>query len=755
MEVVPDDMNNLQQYASDSLDHVVGDTITSVPAYSGFAAVKSGPAQLTVAAGRIYNAGKVYALGQSTSYDFTSILPVAAKKIVIISGWGSESDTNVTQRNFLIPATSTPQAPQYKPQPVALTHARIANLGQSTGTESPDPQAPVIDPTLLPIVQVLLTPTGISSVTMLAANQVPSLQDVDNRLETIEAWEAGAAPQLVSLSSDVQRLSNDARQKTGSNLTGRMLARIAVLESKNGIPSNAADSSADFFLDTTSSDLTNPLMNALTREGIRFADNGAADAALGLFNPLNPLATVAGGVLLPAYDPSLRLSVGPQTGQIQLSSYSYATSTLVQKTMSRVRVRYGTEFTVCTNSAYWQSGKYDPITGIFTLPNGDVFKAAFDLTNGVYSANSGGLSHVAVRLQQFWTDTVSDPYWDRITVTNQISGTQVAETFPVGQDMWLQSIGLFFTKIDAQGSVNVVICQATSTGLPDLTQVIAQASLDQPHLQLAPAETNFAFATPVYLQAGKRYAVVVMTGANHFVASADGTAFPGGTFFTVVGGAYAQGDLTKHLAFNLYTCKFRQAISTIDLNPLQLAGGITSLDILAGAITPGATSLTFEVQVNGQWISLAAANAGALNAGGSLPPLLPLHAVFAGTPDVQPVLNLLQSNVHVSRPNTSFTHMALPRTPPAATSSIRIIERYESFDPNFHTGKVTIMTGAGYATETQPSSYSDVIASDGATERTFVFNLGAAVTSWVTKSAGTTTSALKTFHVAWRKDWVL
>jgi len=111
--------------------------------------------------------------------------------------------------------------------------------------------------------------------------------------------------------------------------------------------------------------------------------------------------------------------------------------------MSRQRIRYGTEFTVCTNSAFWQSGTYDPISGIFTLKDGETFKAAFDLTGGIYSANSGGLSHVSVRLQEFWSDTVSDPYWDRITTTNQISGAQIVETFPIGQDAWLHSVGLF------------------------------------------------------------------------------------------------------------------------------------------------------------------------------------------------------------------------------------------------------------------------------------------------------------------------
>ena len=65
-EAVPDDMNNLQQYVSDSIDHIVGDTLVPTVAYSGFNATKSGPAQVNIDPGRLYNSGKVYALTTPT-----------------------------------------------------------------------------------------------------------------------------------------------------------------------------------------------------------------------------------------------------------------------------------------------------------------------------------------------------------------------------------------------------------------------------------------------------------------------------------------------------------------------------------------------------------------------------------------------------------------------------------------------------------------------------------------------------------------
>ena len=44
--------------------------------------------------------------------------------------------------------------------------------------------------------------------------------------------------------------------------------------------------------------------------------------------------------------------------------YQYQTFNAVQKTISRERVRYGEQLTRCTNSTFWKSGVYDPITGI-------------------------------------------------------------------------------------------------------------------------------------------------------------------------------------------------------------------------------------------------------------------------------------------------------------------------------------------------------------------------------------------------------
>jgi hypothetical protein len=748
-ENVPEDINNLQTYVADSIDHIVADAIVATPRYAGFLAAKSGPAQVTLTVGRLYNSGKVYAKDTPTAYDFVAQLPVAAKRIVLISAWGSEVDTGATPRNVLIAAQSTPQNPVYQPQILEIVHARVANLGTSIGAEAPDPAPPVIDATLLPIAKVILTPTGVESVTNFSVNEVPTLADVEDRVIDLEAFEAAAAPQLASLASDIARLSNDLKRPDSSQLTGRMLGRLAVLEARNGIPSNAADSSADFFLDPANTDITNVNSNCKVAEGVRFADDGVAVTALQLFNPLNPLATIAGGVLFPAYDPALRFTTGPQSGATQISAYTYQTQNIVQKTMSRQRIRYGREFTVCTNSAFWRSGTYDPVSQTFTR-NGETFSLS------AADAQRAAQGHAFIRLKQFWTDIYQEPYWDVVTTTSSIAGASIYETFPVGQDFWLHSVGLLFTALDATGSVTIAICECETTGEGNLAKTLAQATLARSALQAAPAKTVFAFSKPVYMQAGKRYALSVITPGNHYIATASGPSFPQGMFFGVTGG-YGVADPTKHIVADFHACKFRQTVTAIDLASLQLSGGITSIDILAAAIAPSSTALTYQVQLSGIWTSLNDVNIGNLNAGGALPPLLPFRAVFAGTQDIMPCLDLLTSQVKVARPKTSYTAIwpATARTPPAASASIRATIRFESFEAAWHTTAAKLLTGASYATETNPSSYTDVTTADGALERTYVWNLGAAVSSYKIKTTGTTTTPLITFHQAWIKDWVL
>lgn len=745
MDNDPEDYNALQGFAQRSFDNIVADAITPAQRYAGFEVTKTGPTTIRVAPGRLYSSGQVYARQTEFIKDFVTSLPVAGKKIVAVVVWGQESDTDTRPREFLI----NEETGASEPRVVAMERARIANVNTASGTEAPDPTPPLVDVGYTVVAYVLLTTTGVETVTMEAANELPNLAEVAVDVDTLEVWRAKAEPLISTLSSDLSRLANGLKGNASIEVLGRTLLRLAVVEEQAGIPSNAADSDADFFLDKEESELTDPNFLAKVEEGIRFAADAEAESALAIFDPLNPKAMIKNGVMFPAYDREAWLLSGARAGEAQIAAYSYQTHQMVQRMMSRQRTRYGEEFTVCSNGLWWSTGRYDIYSNTFRR-DGETFEVLNQYVDYAFQNRV----HAWVRLRRIWTDIVTEPYWEQVTVNHTVNGAQIAETWLQGQDIWLDAVGIYFTRLAAAGSLNVAICEVSDYGLPDLTKVIAITTVDRASMKLAPQETVVPI-TPTYLQSGKRYALVLTTAADHWVATVPGESFTQGTFFYVLDGAYAQGDGTRDLMFRMYRARFRAARAVIELTGLQLPGGILAIDILAETVVPESTTLSYEIQVGGIWYPLLAVDQYMLGQGGNIPPLLPFRVVFNGSVDMMPAVKLLDSRVKVSRPRTTFRHITKERTLPAPSTQIRVIFRLEAFEVAYHTATCRLLTGASFDTEVSASSTSDVVDVDGSIERTAVFNLGAAVSAYKIDLRGTTTTAQKTFHIAFRKDYAL
>lgn len=746
MDNDPADFTNLQGFARESFDHIVGDAVTSERRYAGFLAAKTAAADIEIAPGRLYSDGRVYARADKLTKSFLTGLPVATKKVVLVVAYGQESETDQRPREFLI----NEETGASQPQVVAMESARIATVAFAAGAESPDPTDPIVDAGVLPIARVILSPTGVQSVEMIAANALPSIEALSARADQVDAFQQRTAPQIGALGSEIATLREGQSGLVTRETYGRLLARTAVLEFKNGIPSAAVDSQADYFLDDSRSDPAFAGYDTKRQEGIRLPDAAAATSQLALFDPLDPRASIVDGVLCPASTFEERLAVGmapgQQSGELQVSAYSYQNNALVLRSMSRTRLRYGEEFTVCTNSAFWASGAYDVSAGTFAK-DGEVFQQV-----GADIQYADGHA-VNKRLQRVWEDTYEEPYWDRVTITTNVPGAQVAETFLNANGGWLGRVALHFTRLAAAGAITVSICE-TDRGAPNMAKVISSTTIDRPALALG---LNRLPIKRCWLKGGVRYAIVVTTAADHWLATTGGENYPQGTLFYVIDGAYAQSDGTRDLIFSLDFLKFASSRTVINLSPLQLAGGMTAIDILAESIVPGSCDLTYEVQpAGGAWTPLASTPASVLGAGGNVPALVNLRAVFTGTPDAMPVVKLSTSRVKVSRPKLAARHVTTPRLlPGAGSASIRVIERLEYFDAARHTASVKLLTGAGYATVVNASGYVDAVQPDGAIERTWLFNLGAAVTSYRIQTDTTTDNVLRTFHVAWRKDYAL
>lgn len=737
----PADFNNAQAFVQDAIDHVVNDGITAGRKFAGFVGAISAVAEVTIAPGRLYSAGRVYRRADAVVKSFLTALPVATKKSVLVVVYGQEIETDVRPREFLI----NEETGASEPRQVATEAARICNVTFASGQEAADPIDPQVDVGALAIARIILSPAGVVSITMLAENRLASVQSVGDRVGSLEDFRARIGPQTTALGSDLASIKGSLGGLVGKEVYGRTLGRLAAIEAKVGIPSAAVDSTADFFLDKRATDDTFAGYDARVSEGIRFARAAVAETSLAIFDALNPKASIVNGLMLPAHTLEERLQVGPFQSEVQVASFTYQSHEMVQQTMSRTRIRYGQEQTVCTNSAWWQTGQYDATQNIFTK-DGETFTVSLVAEFGDVPG------HNLERVQSFWEDTYEEPYWAQVTVPHTVNGAQVGETFLNANAGWLGAISLNFTRLADNGGITLALCE-TNRGAPDLTKVISYTTIDRASLKLG--KTMYPIDR-VFLQGGKRYAFVVITAANHWLAATAGENFPEGTLFYVLDGAYQQGDGTKDLCFSLHFAKFTSARAVIEMAPLQLAGGIATLDILADSVVPASCDLSYEVQVGGTWTPIAATTNPIFGAGGIMPALAPLRAVFTGTPDTMPGLKLTGSRVRVSRPKLALVHVSSIRTLPGSGSTqIRVLTRFESWDAAHHTAAVKLRTGAGYATVVTPSSYVDVVVDSGIVERTTLFNLGAAVTTYRIQCEATTDSALRAFHFGWRKDFAL
>lgn len=740
MDADPEDFNNLQSFAQRSMDHVVGDAISADRKFAGFAAAATSVTEITVQPGRLYSAGKVYNRTSVFTKDFTTALPVVGRKIVSVVIFGQDSDTDIRSREFLI----NEETNESEPQSVAMERARITGIDTVAGEESADPVAPLVGAGYLEVARVELTPAGIAAVTATSTNSLVSAQALDGRMKVMETFKAKTGPQVQSLAADLAALTAGQAGVVSLDMYGRTLGRLGVLEAKSDIPLTAVDSAADFLLDTAGSDFGFAGSNVKVEEGIRFADEAASIVSLQIFDALNPRARITNGMLFPAYAEVERLRVGPVTGEVSVSTYSYATHEMVQKTISRTRIRYGRTRLISSSIAWLKNGLYDASRLIFRREDED-----WDIPSSLWHRSVE--RHIFRRQTSCWVDTYEEPYWEEVTTDHAVNGTQVSETFLNANDMWLSSIGLPFTYLAEDGAVTVALCE-TDRGLPVLDKVIARATVDREDLFIGEVKVPMG---PVFLTGGTRYAMVIITAGGHRLGTVQGSEFPEGTFFYVLDGAYQQGDATRDLAFTLYACQFSAARAVVELNPLSLAGGIADIDILAPSIVPGAAQLSYEIQIGGTWYGLQAAEDLPLGAGGSLPPLLAFRAVFTGTPDVMPAVALTGSQVALSRGKTALAHISAIRTLPAASDTIRVTMRLENFVEADHDCNCELLTGAGYAAVEAADAVVDVVKEDGAIERTFSFDLGAAVTSYRIKTTGAIASALAPFHIALRKDWAL
>lgn len=746
-EVTPDDLMHHQEWAQEAMDHVVRDALVPGRLFWGFpvAPASGSKTQVVVGNGRLYFDGGRWFNDTAGGelIDLNSKRPSLQQLIVSIVVYPELQETDDQERDFevaranaagVIDATTI----TYQPQNVKMERRRWAKIEAVAGAEAVQPQSYPVPANAVVVASILMDTTGIVTITRIDDNAVPNLADVDGRLGTAEGQLLDIVPRVATLASDLAKVDARTRDIPSKELLFQLAQETARNTRALKLPATAVNFRNNSFTDETLSDKTFPGYSAKIEEGLRFAPEAVDEKQLALFNQYNPLAKItAAGLMLPDYTEQVRRIVRGNAGFMSLVQYSYEARSLTNATLARTRTRYGAEFEQVLGSAFFTGGTFNPINQAASsfAKNGELFQ--------VYATGQidpDGLQ--IVRLSNYWYDDVTQPYWKRTpgTVTVNKTGYAWIETFVAPASGWCTGI---YPKIYSKpliGNLTIGLMKLDD-GQPDFSNILAMVTLTPDQVPInATLGTGKIPIEPVFTTAGQRYGYFLLTDADYSVFVGDLRAGAGGTMFYGLDGGIFYPDPTRHIMFDLAYASHTQSQVSIDLNPLQLSGGIAAIDILADAYTPPGTFGFFEIQIGGAWIKLAEAPASAL---ADLPPLVPLRYTMVGSADVMPGLRLSGSRCRVSRPKTTLDHIEIPLNLPAASNRVTVLTEVRNYIPAEHTVTARVRRGTGYTTIETADITTPTVLENGNTQIKQVFNLDASVTSERLEILATAVSAAR------------
>lgn len=743
--VTVSDYRNLSDFPRDALDTLIQSAISGKldACYSGASVAKTGTTQVTVETPVIlYKDGRLFTGSDSnTVLNMLAHMPTSGNRRIVAILLQSQTASDGTEpRDFIVNGSVWP--PQVDPQPTATIEWRKANVAIQLGDQAPSPMKPVVDGANTVIAWVTLSSTEIVSVEQVLENRLTTIRSVAERVGSLEKWMDETKPVVEGLKTDVSKLLASSEDKLAKGLHIYLLEEIARLFEQTGMPEGKSFSKTDHFLDHSDSDLDNPLSLTKVEEGIRFADDNKADFNLQLLTPSDTGIQVStGGMVLPRYTESAIISIDDKSTEHALANGGSQTIEHVLKTISKTRIRYGDPVIVCTNAAWWQTGRYDSVKGVF-YQDGLEYDVEFAEQHG-----SGNPSQSFKRLRRIFYDTYEEPYWAATTVQASYTGQVASNSFMMPRSGWVTGFNIFFSRVDAGGGdVRLGLCELFENGAPNYKACLAITTVEADKLKIHPAKTKFAI-DPVYLEGGKRYAWFVITSGNHWLAMAENNKYAQGSFFVSTDGLWSQGSIALDACFEVLVAEFSAPRVTVNLNPWNLSGGICSIDLLVNQVVPEGCSIAWEIQVGSVWHTIQDVLSGATPLY-NLPANINSRIVFIGTTELMPGINLGQSKVTVSRPRTNGVHVTKARNAPAPVKEIIEILTLEHYDDASHSLTCTILTGAGFTTETQPTAVTNETMPDGSIRRVFTWVLGANVTEWKRKTTYSAVSPIEVFLVS-------
>lgn len=742
--VTVSDYENLAKLPREALDTIINATISGEldACYSGATVAKTGTTQVTVETPLVlFKDGKLFTGGNSpVVMNLLAHMPTSGnRRIVAVLLQATTAADNTEPRDFIVNGSVWP--PQVDPQPTATIEWRKASVAIQLGDQAPSPLKPVVESANTVIAWVTMSSTEIVLVEQNLDNRIHTMRSLASRVQVLEHWMDETQPVVEGLKTDVSKLVASNHQKLSKDLFTYLLEEIARIHEQVGMPEGRSYSKTDHFLDESDSDLAHIQSVTKVEEGIRFADDNAATSTLSLLTPSDTsIQSSPGGMVLPRYAENNLISIRQKSTEHALANGGSQTISYTLKTISKTRIRYGDPIRVCTNAAWWKTGRYDAVKGVFYKDGAEYnveFESVKKNTNATYF----------VRLKRIFIDTYEEPYWAATIVQASYTGQVAGNTFMMPRSGWVTGFNIYFSRVDAGGGdVRLALCEIFENGAPNYASCLAAVTIPHSNLKVHPAATRFAIE-PTFLEGGKRYAWFVITSGNHWLAMAENNKYAQGSFFVSTDGLWSQGSISLDACFDVLVAEFNAPRVTVNLTAWNLSGGICAVDLLTRQVVPEGCTIAYEVQVGSVWHTIEEVASGATPLS-NLPANINARIVLLGTTELMPGINLGQSTVTVSRPRTNGVHITEPREAPGPVGEVIEILTLEHYDEVNHDLSCMLLTGAGYATETAPTAVTDEVLPDGSIRRVFIWELGSPVNSWRRKTVYSTVSALDVFLVS-------
>lgn len=740
------DIMAMQNYAQTSFDAVVAELLFDEGAFTFMAAVQTGPFEVTVGAGRYVVAGKVYPHLAESVHNITSLAPAVDSRIVLVVVSGQEVETETETRRFLVDAATR----QTQPRPVATRLARQAVIDFVAGAPALVPSRPAVPDGRLVIAELTLDAAGIvAGPTAEEANRAWSLERVVYETALLKEAQERDEAMFDTLRSDLASISERVeRFRLAEEEVERLKAEVEALKVKADGAEAATQTDADDFVDDAGSDDAFAGVTAEVDEGaIRFKPASRATKLVALSIPGDPkVDKSASGLVIPAWTSIVRAANKDRDSELTIAASGDGAPSI---TFGVVKMSH---FVHAVDEPLVFKG--DPSK----LKKGSVkvWNPETDLYQTIDAADAEWVRVPARKGGNIWRLKPSEPYWavgfEEITIVG--GGARVAQTFLCSQGGWFTGFDFGFTKVGPADPVWMLLCETSVGGQPRLNRVLAHTTVSAANLKTWPKWTAFD-VEPVWLRAGRRYAVVLVTQGSHRVAVSNSNTIHNGRLFTWGNGRWDQETLDRDLCMRQRAAKFAKTRVVVDIDDIALGAGIRTLKAGVTGHEPAGTDLVIEARVpGGVWTPLDGSETAFL---AGAPTQVSLRLVFSGTQHRMPGIRLTKSRIVAAHPPATVVHVSAVRALASGTTSqIRIVQEAAAFTgaPD-HTWGAEVLTGAAYGTATTDATPTTETLPDGRTRRTWDVTLGGAVSTYRVRTTMTTANPGSTFAVEHSKSIAL